>query len=310
MKVAVVGGGLAGLAAALDLLDAGHDVTLLEARPTLGGAVQTLPERDGDPSPPPDNGQHVALGCFEEYLRFLERIGSRGSYSRGALSLPVIGEDGSVAAISRNPLSILRYRHLPPGERLRVVRALLALRSAEARPEETFADVLRRLGQSRSAIARFWDVFIRPALNLPCAAADGAVGVFTVRTALLGRARDSELVLPTAPLGSMHGGAARRALGSARTGARVVELQERAARARRRARGGGRVRRRPAAARGGRAPRRARAGRRVLADRLRAPALRPAAAPALAGSAPRLAGALGLRPRRPHRAGARRAAST
>ena len=43
MRTAVVGGGLAGLAAALDLVDAGQEVTLLEARPTLGGAVQTLP---------------------------------------------------------------------------------------------------------------------------------------------------------------------------------------------------------------------------------------------------------------------------
>ena len=64
VKVAVVGGGLAGLSAALDLVDGGHEVTLHEARPTLGGAVQTLPRREGDPEPPPDNGQHVALGCF------------------------------------------------------------------------------------------------------------------------------------------------------------------------------------------------------------------------------------------------------
>jgi uncharacterized protein with NAD-binding domain and iron-sulfur cluster len=54
MRAVVVGGGLAGLAAALDLVDAGADVTVLEARPTLGGAVQTLPEREGDPQPPPD----------------------------------------------------------------------------------------------------------------------------------------------------------------------------------------------------------------------------------------------------------------
>ena len=80
VKVAVVGGGLAGLAAALDLVDAGHAVTVYEARPTLGGAVQTLPEREGDPEPPPDNGQHIALGCFTEYLRFLERVGEGGSY--------------------------------------------------------------------------------------------------------------------------------------------------------------------------------------------------------------------------------------
>ena len=78
MKVAVVGGGLSGLAAALELVDAGHEVTLVEARPTLGGAVQTLPERDGDPPPPPDNGQHIALGCFTEYLAFLDRIEAGG----------------------------------------------------------------------------------------------------------------------------------------------------------------------------------------------------------------------------------------
>ena len=78
MKAVVVGGGLAGLAAALELVDAGHEVTLLEARPTLGGAVQTLPEREGDPSPPPDNGQHIALGCCTAYLDFLARVGQAG----------------------------------------------------------------------------------------------------------------------------------------------------------------------------------------------------------------------------------------
>ena len=82
MKAAVVGGGLAGLAAALDLADAGHEVTVFEARPTLGGAVQTLPAREGDPDPPPDNGQHIALGACTEYLGFLARIGQAGSRFR------------------------------------------------------------------------------------------------------------------------------------------------------------------------------------------------------------------------------------
>ena len=99
VKVAVVGGGLAGLAAALDLVDAGHAVTVYEARPTLGGAVQTLPDREGDPEPPPDNGQHIALGCFTEYLGFLERVGEGGSYLRTRLALPVLDTDGTVAAI-------------------------------------------------------------------------------------------------------------------------------------------------------------------------------------------------------------------
>src|SRR3954451_13795692 len=92
MRIVVVGGGLAGLAGALELVDPGHEVTLLEARPTLGGKVQTLPERDGDPEPPPDNGQHIALGCFTEYLGFLERIGSAQHITRRPFELTVIDE--------------------------------------------------------------------------------------------------------------------------------------------------------------------------------------------------------------------------
>ena len=152
MRAAVVGGGLAGLAAALDLVESGHEVTLYEARPTLGGAVQTLPEREGDPSPPPDNGQHIALGCFTAYLSFLERIGESDSVSRQRLALPVIAEDGSVASISADLLSFLRYRHLTLRERLRVVRQLLALKRAPLDDSRTFA---AQLGASAREIDRF-----------------------------------------------------------------------------------------------------------------------------------------------------------
>jgi len=213
MKVAVVGGGLAGLAAALDLVDAGHAVTVLEARPTLGGAVQTLPERDGDPEPPPDNGQHIALGCFTEYVRFLERIGEGGSFIRTRLGLPVVDEAGRFATIAPSLPALLRYTHLPRRDRFRI--PLVTARCRNARPEtgETFGALLRRLGASEAAIERFWDVFIRPALNLPADEVDAGAGLFTVRTALLGPRGNSDLILPAKPLGWMHGDAAGRALG-------------------------------------------------------------------------------------------------
>lgn len=230
MKVAVVGGGLAGLAAALDLVDAGHAVTLLEARPTLGGAVQTLPERDGDPQPPPDNGQHIALGCFTAYLGFLERIGEGGSVRRTRLALPVIGEDASVSAIEPSPLALVRYGHLPLRDRLRIPLVTLRCRNASPRPGESFGALLRRLGASDAAVDRFWDVFIRPALNLRSDEASAEAGLFTVRTALLGPRANSDLVLPTAPLGRMHGDAAGRALAAAgaevRTERKVVAITD------------------------------------------------------------------------------------
>src|SRR5439155_18217028 len=123
VKVAVVGGGLAGLAAALDLVDAGHEVAVHEARPTLGGAVQTLPEREGDPPPPPDNGQHIALGCCTDYLSFLERIGSAAGVRRERLALPVLDEHGRASAIAPGALGLLRYRHLSLGDKVGVARA-------------------------------------------------------------------------------------------------------------------------------------------------------------------------------------------
>jgi len=220
-----VGGGLAGLAAALDLVDAGADVTVYEARPTLGGAVQTLPERDDDPKPPPDNGQHIALGCFTEYLRFLDRVGEGKSYLRKRLALPVIDERSHVSSIA--PLTLLRYAHIPVRDRLRLPLTLMRLRAAQPQPKETFGDILRRLGETEVTIDRFWDVFIRPALNLSTNEVDGHAGLFTVRTALLGPRANSDLVLPLKPLGWMHGDAAGRDLGDrVRLDERVESLDQ------------------------------------------------------------------------------------
>jgi hypothetical protein len=109
----------------------------------------------------------------------------------------------------------------------------VALRRAEGDPARSFGDLLRGLGASDRAIDRFWDVFVRPALNLRTDEASAAMGVFTVRTALLGSRDAGDLVLPLRPLGEMHGGAAGRALeragASVRTGARVAALEDDAA---------------------------------------------------------------------------------
>jgi hypothetical protein len=230
VRAAVVGGGLAGLAAALELVDAGHEVTVYEARPTLGGAVQTLPERDGDPSPPPDNGQHIALGCFTEYLSFLDRIGEGNSYVRRPLVLPVLAPDGTRADVKPSLPALVSYAHLPLRDRLRIPLVTARCRAARAEPGESFGALLRRLGSSDAAVERFWDVFMRPALNLRSDEVDAEAGLFTVRTALLGPRPNSDLVLPAKPLGSMHGDAAGRALAAAgatiETGTRIDDAAE------------------------------------------------------------------------------------
>jgi hydroxysqualene dehydroxylase len=227
LKVAVVGGGLAGIAASLELVDAGAEVTLHEARPTLGGAVQTLPEREGDPEPPPDNGQHIALGCFREYLQLLDRIGEGRSYLRTRLALPVLDASARRSDIAPSLRALLGYAHISVRDRMRLPLTLTRLRTAQSRPEESFGGLLRRLGETDRSISSFWDVFVRPALNLPADEVDAGAGLFTVRTALLGPRGNADLVLPQKPLGSMHGDAALRVLGDrVRLDARVESLDE------------------------------------------------------------------------------------
>src|SRR5262249_38621009 len=86
------------------------------------------------------------------------------------------------------------------------------------------------LGASDAAVERFWDVFMRPALNLRSDEVDAGAGLFTVRTALLGPRANSDLILPTKPLGWMHGDAAARALEAAgvttETGTRAADPEE------------------------------------------------------------------------------------
>ena len=152
-----------------------------------------------------------------------------GSAVRVPLELPVLDERGRVATIGYGLGPLLRYRHLTFGDRLRVA-ALVARLSRLAPGRETFGEFLRRHGQSDAAIDRFWDVFIRPALNLRTDEADARAAVFTVLTAMRSGRDASDLVLPAAPLGEMHGGAARAALEEAgaevRTDARVADLDE------------------------------------------------------------------------------------
>src|SRR5204863_8326498 len=197
--------------AALDLLDRGHDVTLVEARPTLGGAVQTRPRREEDPEPPPDNGQHIALGCFTAYLRFLDRIGKAGALHRERLRLPVIAEDGSVAYLGGGLGGLLRYRHLTVAERFEVARVARRLAGEDLgdAQDRTFGDLLRELGQGQRVIDRFWDVFVRPSLNLRTDQAGANYGIHLVRTTLLSRDRaDSDVLIPAEPIGARHGDAA------------------------------------------------------------------------------------------------------
>ena len=227
-RAVVVGGGLAGIAAALRLVDAGASVTLLESRTRLGGATFSV-QRNGYWL---DNGQHVALRCCTAYRAVLRRLGVERSLDfQPRLRIPVLAPGRPKALISRTALpaplhltaSLLRYRHLGIAERLAAFRAAAALRTLDPADTsldgETFGSWLRARGQSERAISSLWNLIALPTLNLDANEASllGAAKVF--RTGLLDESDACDIGVPRVPLQHLHGDPAEATLRS--SGARV-----------------------------------------------------------------------------------------
>jgi squalene-associated FAD-dependent desaturase len=243
VRVAVVGGGLAGLAAAIACADGGADVTLYEARSRLGGATFSF-ERNGLEL---DNGQHVALRCCTAYLGFLRRIGSDSLLPlQSRLRVPVLREGLPPASISRSGLrpplhlasSLLRYAPLTLSERVAAARAATAIGKLDpadpALDTQTFASWLRSKGQSENAIEALWNLIALPTLNLPAEEASLAVAVKVFRTGLLDDASASDIGVPAVPFRLLHAEPAAAALEAAggrihvSTPVRAVEAAEEA----------------------------------------------------------------------------------
>jgi squalene-associated FAD-dependent desaturase len=219
--VVVVGGGLAGLAAAAELAGRGHRITLLEARARLGGATFSF-DRDGLSV---DNGQHVLLRCYTEYRALLDRFGVGDQIDlQDRFRVPVLRPGGHAAVLSRNNLpaplhlgaSLAGYRLLSPVDRGLVLLAAGMLRTLDpADPrldERSFGDWLRAHGQSPTAIAALWDLITVAALNTDADDASLALCAMVFRTALLERADAADIGVPRLPLGELHGAAAARYL--------------------------------------------------------------------------------------------------
>ncbi len=224
-RVVVVGGGLAGIAAALDCARDGASVTLLESRGRLGGAAYSF-TRDGLIA---DNGQHVFLRCCTEYRDLLERIGAAELVTlQRRLAIAVLAPGRPPAWLSRSGLpaplhlaaSVARYRPLGARERAALVPALRALRAVD--PDDPRAD-RRSFGawlaehrQGERSVAALWELIVRPTLNLPVAEASLAQVAQVFQQGLLGDRAAGDVGYATVPLGEIHDVAARRALERAR----------------------------------------------------------------------------------------------
>ncbi len=237
-RVIVVGGGLAGLAAAVRAADAGAEVELYERAPRLGGATWSF-RHDGLSY---DNGQHVFMRCCTEYRAFLERVGSGDEVALQArMDVPVLRPGGAEHRLRRVALpaplhlvpALARYGHLSPGRRLRAVRTALALQRLRlddpALDGVTFGTWLADHGGDPESAEALWDLVCLPTVNLRAGQASLTLAAKVFRTGLLDAADAGDIGWARVPLQELHGDAAARTLArlgaSVHTGARVTAVE-------------------------------------------------------------------------------------
>ena len=212
-KVAIGGGGLAGLAAGCALAGAGFRVTLFERRAFLGGRASSYQHPGTNEIV--DNCQHVLLGCCTNLIDFYGRTGVEKRI-RWYDNLTFLEPGGRASVIGPSMLpaplhtlpAFLRAACLGLSDKLAIGRAMLALApQLPADRGQTFLDWLRQHGQTPQAIERFWKTILVSALNEDLDRVSVPYAAQVVRESFLKSAAAGRMGVPTVPLTELYSAA-------------------------------------------------------------------------------------------------------
>ncbi len=200
MRVAVIGAGYAGLAAAVELAAQGISVTVFEAARQIGGRARRVDDR----GLALDNGQHILLGAYRETLRLMRLTGADPTalLLRLPLQLVIPGhfclQAASLPAPLHLALALLTARGLTWSERLSAARFMSTMRRRKFRlGEDTFAEKMLSIhGQIGNLRCYLWEPLCIGALNTPLETASAQVFLNVLRDSLAGNREDSDMLLP------------------------------------------------------------------------------------------------------------------
>jgi squalene-associated FAD-dependent desaturase len=216
-NVIVIGGGLAGLAAAVALAEAGWQVRLFEQRPFLGGRATSYVLPSGEHV---DNCQHVTLGCCTNLEDFYRRVGSSNKikYFDELIFLDPQGRRGEMrAGVLPAPFhmtgSFATFAPLTFADKFSIARAMLAILRAKGHtkdldesPAISMQTWLERRKQTKGAIERFWRVVLVSALDEELDRTDARFGVDVFWKAFLSNRTGYRMGVPTVPLADLYDG--------------------------------------------------------------------------------------------------------
>ncbi len=221
-RVLIIGGGVAGIAAAAHLSHAGFHTTLIERRASLGGRAGSFP--DADFGGPIDNCQHVLLGCCRE-LRHLFDILNIAHRLRFFSEIEFLGAGGRSGYLSAGWLpspfhlapSFWRLPFYSAAEKLLIGRALAHMLIAgrqgrDAVQDETFSHWLGDHQQPPLLLGRFWDTLCLSALNAPADRVGANYGLQTFQEIFLGRRDGHWLGVAECSLSELYGHARASAI--------------------------------------------------------------------------------------------------
>lgn len=200
LAVGIIGGGYAGMAAAVDLAERGIPVTVFESAKQLGGRARGVDYNETQL----DNGQHLLLGCYRDTLRLIERVGGdiEQDFLRLPLQLDLHGHFTLQAPHLPAPLhllaALLKADGLSWSERIKAARFMLALRNMGFRlPQDiAVAELLVKHGQDADLTSKLWEPLTIAALNTPIQKASAQVLLNVLRDALNRKRADSDMLLP------------------------------------------------------------------------------------------------------------------
>ncbi len=204
-SVAIIGGGLAGVAAAWMLHCSGYKVVLIEKRPFLGGRAYSF--TDSATGVEVDNGQHVFMRCFSEYISLVKQVGSFDKTKlQSSMNVEVRDSGGNIGVLSSSPLpsylsflpSFLFYRYLSINEKIKAILVLLKIKfikniQSEDLQNISFKDWLKNNNQSEKSIRNFWDLIILPTLNDHSSNVTTSMALMVFKTTLLGDRHASDI---------------------------------------------------------------------------------------------------------------------